>query len=243
MHWNEERLMKENKILPHDKWVEARKALLAKEKEFSRLRDELTAQRLALPWEKVEKEYVFEGHDGRRTLSDLFDGRSQLIVYHFMYGPGWDVGCKSCSFLADHFDPAVVHLNNRDVTMVAVSRAPLGEFEAFRKRMGWSFKWLSSRGSDFNEDFNVSFTQDEVGKGTAYYNYKKQKFPSTEAPGASVFYKDGNGDIFHTYSVYARGLDMFITAYHYLDIVPKGRDEDDLPYTMEWVRHHDTYGT
>lgn len=235
--------MNENKVLPHDKWIEARKVLLAKEKEFSRLRDDLTAQRLALPWEKVEKEYVFEGPDGRQTLSDLFEGRSQLIVYHFMYGPGWDVGCKSCSFLADHFDPAIVHLNNRDVTMVAVSRAPLEEFEDFRNRMDWSFKWLSSHGSDFNEDLNVSFTQGELDNGTVSYNYKKQKFPSTEAPGASVFYKDGNGDIFHTYSVYARGLDMFITTYQYLDIVPKGRDEDDLPYTMEWVRHHDNYGT
>ena len=235
--------MNENKVLPHDKWIEARKVLLAKEKEFSRLRDDLTAQRLALPWEKVEKEYVFEGPDGRQTLSDLFEGRSQLIVYHFMYGPGWDVGCKSCSFLADHFNPAIVHLNNRDVTMVAVSRAPLEEFEDFRNRMDWSFKWLSSHGSDFNEDLNVSFTQGELDNGTVSYNYKKQKFPSTEAPGASVFYKDGNGDIFHTYSVYARGLDMFITTYQYLDIVPKGRDEDDLPYTMEWVRHHDNYGT
>jgi len=235
--------MKANDVLPHDRWVDARKALLAKEKEFSRLRDELTAQRLALPWEKVEKAYVFDGPDGRETLSDLFAGRSQLIVYHFMYGPGWDVGCKSCSFLADHFDPAIVHLNNRDVTMVAVSRAPLGEFEVFRQRMGWSFKWLSSHGSGFNEDFNVSFTQAELDDGTAYYNYRNETFPSTEAPGASVFYKDGKGDIFHTYSVYARGLDMFITAYHYLDIVPKGRDEDDLGYTMEWVRHHDDYGS
>jgi predicted dithiol-disulfide oxidoreductase (DUF899 family) len=235
--------MKRNMVLPHDQWVDARKALLVKEKEFSRLRDELAVERRALPWEKVEKNYVFEGPDGRETLSDLFDGRSQLIVYHFMYGPGWEVGCKSCSLLADHFDPAIVHLNARDVTMVAVSRAPLDEFQHFRKRMGWSFKWLSSHGSDFNRDFHVSFTQEELDGGKAYYNYAAKGFSSTEAPGASVFYKDGEGDIFHTYSVYARGLDMFITAYHYLDIVPKGRNEEGLAYTMEWVRHHDNYGS
>jgi predicted dithiol-disulfide oxidoreductase (DUF899 family) len=235
--------MKPNTVLPHDQWIKARKAVLAREKEFSRARDALTAERQALPWEKVEKDYVFDGPDGRETLADLFDGRSQLIVYHFMYGPGWEVGCKSCSFLADHFDPAIVHLNARDVSMVAVSYAPLEDFLNFQKRMGWSFKWLSSNGNDFNRDFNVTFTQEELDSGKAYYNYEEQKFPSTEAPGASVFCKDENGDIFHTYSVYSRGLDMFITAYHYLDIVPKGRDEDDLPYTMEWVRHHDNYGS
>ena len=234
--------MKNNPVLPHDEWVEARKALLAKEKEFSRLRDELTAERQALPWEKVEKEYDFEGPDGRETLADLFDGRSQLIVYHFMYGPGWEVGCKSCSFLADHFDPAIVHLNARDVSFVAISRAPLEEFQDFRKRMGWSFKWLSSHGSDFNWDYHVSFTQEELDSGEAYYNYAAKGFSSTEGPGASVFYKDDSGDIYHTYSVYYRGLDMFITAYHYLDIVPKGRDEDALAYTMEWLRLHDNYG-
>ncbi len=233
--------MEHNAVLPHDQWIIARKALLAEEKEFSRLRDELTAKRQALPWEKVEKDYVFEGPDGRETLSDLFDGRSQLIVYHFMYGPGWEVGCKSCSFLADHFEPAIVHLNSRDVSVAVISRAPFQDFQAFRKRMGWSFKWLSSHGGDFNEDFNVSFTQTEIDNGNTYYNYEEQKFPSTEAPGASVFYKDEKDDIFHTYSVYARGLDMFITAYHYLDIVPKGRDENGLAYTMEWVRHHDSY--
>ncbi len=233
--------MVDHKVLPHDQWIAARKELLEKEKAFTRARDELTAQRSALPWEKVEKTYTFNGPGGQETLSDLFGGRSQLIVYHFMYGPGWDQGCKSCSFLADHFDPAIVHLNARDVSMVAVSRAPLDEFEPYKKRMGWTFKWLSSHGSDFNWDYYVSFSQEELDNKTAYHNYKSQGFSSTEAPGASVFYKDTDGQIYHTYSVYHRGLDMFITAYHYLDIVPKGRDEQDLSWTMEWLRRHDEY--
>ncbi len=233
--------MASHRILPHDQWIEARKALLEKEKAFTRARDELTKQRLALPWEKVEKTYTFHGPDGEETLPDLFDGRSQLIVYHFMYGPGWEEGCKSCSFLADHFDPAVVHLNARDVSMVAVSRAPIEEFEPYRKRMGWSFKWISSSGTDFNDDYHVSFSQDEIDNKKAYYNYKPQGFSSTEAPGASVFCKDDAGEVYHTYSVYERGLDMFIAAYHYLDIVPKGRNEEGLSYTMEWLRRHDEY--
>jgi len=232
-----------HKVVPHEEWIEARKSLLVKEKEFTRARDALTAERRALPWEKVDKTYVFDGANGEESLADLFDGRSQLIVYHFMYGPGWDVGCKSCSFLADHFNPAVPHLKQRDVTMVAVSRAPQREFEAFKKRMGWSFKWVSSFNNTFNQDYNVSFTQDEIDNGTAYYNYKEQEFPSTEAPGVSVFYKDRNGAIYHTTSIYQRGLDIFITAYHYLDIVPKGRDEAGLSYTMEWLRLHDEYGS
>lgn len=233
--------MKGHKVLPHDEWIAARKSLLAREKEFSKVRDALTEERRALPWERVEKDYVFDGPDGSASLSELFDGKSQLIVYHFMYGPGWEEGCKSCSFLADHFAPAVVHLAHRDVSMVAISKAPLAELEPFKRRMGWGFKWLSSVGNDFNRDFFVSFTEDEIERGTAYYNYARQRFPSTEAPGASVFYKDEAGDVFHTYSVYARGLDMFITAYHYLDIVPKGRNEDGLGYTMEWLRLHDAY--
>ncbi len=234
--------MANHEVLNHDDWIEARKALLAKEKEFTRQRDQLTEERRMLPWEKVDKQYVFDGPAGKESLADLFDGRSQLIVYHFMYGPDWTEGCKSCSFLADHFDPAIVHLNHRDVSMVAVSRAPLSELEAFKRRMGWNFKWVSSLENDFNQDYHVSFTQEEIDKGKAYYNYQYMEFPSTEAPGASVFYKDESGNVFHTYSVYQRGLDMFITAYHYLDIVPKGRDEDDLPYTMQWVRLHDSYG-
>jgi predicted dithiol-disulfide oxidoreductase (DUF899 family) len=233
--------MVNHKVLPHGPWIEARKELLAKEKEFTRLRDAISKERREMPWEKVEKKYVFDGPDGKETLSNLFDGRSQLIVYHFMYGPDWEEGCKSCSLLADHFNPAIVHLNHRDVSMVAVSKAPLPVLEAFKKRMGWTFKWVSSFANDFNRDYHVAFTQEEIDSGKAYYNYRPGGFSSTEAPGASVFYKDSNEGIFHTYSVYQRGLDMFIAAYHYLDIVPKGRDEDDLSYTMEWVRLHDAY--
>ncbi len=233
--------MEPRKTVPHADWIEARKALLEKEKEFTRARDALSRERQGLPWEKVEKDYVFQGPDGEESLSDLFEGRSQLIVYHFMYGPDWDAGCKSCSFLTDHFEPAIVHLNQRDVSMIAVSRAPLEKLQAFRKRMGWGFKWVSSLENDFNRDYHVSFSEKEIDGGEVYYNYANQRFPSTEAPGASVFAKDGDGTVYHTYSVYQRGLDMFITAYHYLDIVPKGRDEGDLPYTMEWLRLHDEY--
>jgi len=233
--------MKNYKVVTHEGWVNARQAFLAKEKEFTRLRDEISKERRKLPWEKVDKDYVFDGPNGKETLSDLFDGRNQLIIYHFMYGPDWEAGCKSCSYLADHFNPAIIHLKHRDVTMVAVSKAPLDKLETFKKRMGWSFKWMSSFNNDFNRDYHVSFTQEELDSGNAYYNYKAKGFPSTEAPGASVFYKNENGEIFHTYSVYERGLDMFITAYHYLDIVPEGRDENELSYTMEWLRLHDEY--
>jgi predicted dithiol-disulfide oxidoreductase (DUF899 family) len=224
-----------------DDWLAARQALLAKEKEFSRQRDALSAARRELPWVKVEKDYVFDGPDGKQSLADLFDGRSQLIVYHFMLGPGWEQGCPSCSFLADHFDGAVVHLAHRDTTFVVVSRAPLDEIEKFQKRMGWRFKWLSSYGSDFNHDYQVSFTEDEMAKGEVVYNYRKSEFPSEEAPGVSVFARDEAGNVFHTYSAYARGLDMLLGTYNFLDLVPKGRDEDDLEFTMSWVRHHDRY--
>jgi predicted dithiol-disulfide oxidoreductase (DUF899 family) len=182
------------------------------------------------------------GPKGKQTLADLFDGRSQLIVYHFMFGPEWEQGCPSCSFLSDHIDGALVHLAHRDVTLMAISRAPLPQIEAFKKRMGWRFKWVSSYGNDFNFDYHVSFTKDEMAKGRVYYNYDMNEFPSEEGPGISVFYKDGTGDIFHTYSTYARGLDMLVGAYNYLDLVPKGRDEDALTFTMAWVRHHDRYG-
>jgi predicted dithiol-disulfide oxidoreductase (DUF899 family) len=215
---------------------------LSKEKEFTRLRDELSRQRRNLPWVKVEKPYVFDGPDGKETLTDLFDERSQLIVDHFMFAPGWEEGCPSCSFQADHFDGMIVHLNARDASLVAVSRAPLKEVQAFKKRMGWRFTWVSSYGNDFKRDYHVSFTKDDMAKGQVYYNYDMREFPSQEAPGTSVFYKDGTGDIFHTYSCYARGGDMLIGAYHYLDLVPKGRDEAELPWTMAWVRHHDRYG-
>jgi predicted dithiol-disulfide oxidoreductase (DUF899 family) len=230
-----------HKVVSHEDWVEARKDLLAKEKEFTGLRDALSQARRDLPWEKVDKAYAFDGSDGRETLGDLFAGRSQLIVYHFMLGPGWEEGCKSCSFLADHFNPAVVHLGHRDVTMIAVSRAPFPEIEAFRQRMGWTFKWVSSFENAFNRDYHVSFSEDELQQGEVTYNYAMTKFPMTEAPGLSVFLKDGDGQIFHTYSCYARGLDPLITAYNYLDLVPKGRDEGNLAFTMAWVRLHDSY--
>ena len=233
--------MEPNNVVSHADWVQARLRLLEKEKEFTRARDALSRERQALPWELVEEDYLFAGPNGEESLTELFDGRSQLIVYHFMFGPDWEAGCKSCSLLADHFERAVIHLNQRDVSLVAVSRAPLAKLEAFKKRMGWTFKWVSSLENDFNRQYQVTFTTEDVEKGEAYYNYKKQKFPSTEAPGASVFFKDAEGRVYHTYSVYQRGLDMFITAYHYLDMVPKGRDENDLPYTMEWVRLRDEY--
>ena len=232
----------QHQVVSQEEWLAARKQLLSREKEFTRLRDELSAERRELPWVKVEKQYVFDGPDGKETLADLFDGRSQLIVYHFMFGPGWEQGCPSCSFVADHIDGANWHLPHRDVTLLAVSRAPLAEIEAFKKRMGWRFKWVSSFGSDFNYDYHVSFTPDEMARGKVYYNYAMTEFPSEEAPGLSVFYKDATGEVFHTYSSYARGVDMLVGAYNYLDLAPKGRDEADLPCTMAWVRHHDRYG-
>lgn len=233
--------MAAHRIVSKEEWLSARKKLLINEKEFSRLRDELSQQRRDLPWEKVEKEYVFEGLNGRETLPNLFDGRSQLIVYHFMFDPEWSEGCKSCSFIADHYNPAIVHLNHRDVTMVTVSRAPLSKLEAFKNRMGWSFKWVSSFGSDFNWDYHVSFSPEDVARRQVYYNYHVQSFPAAEGPGISVFVKDDVGAVFHTYSSFSRGLDMFIVAYHLLDIVPKGRDESSLTYGMEWLRHRDRY--
>jgi predicted dithiol-disulfide oxidoreductase (DUF899 family) len=228
-------------VVSREKWTEARKALLAKEKEFTRQRDELSRRRRELPWMTVDKNYVFEGTTGKESLAELFDGRSQLIIYHFMLGPGWEEGCKSCSFLADHIDGSLVHLAHRDVNLVVVSRAPFPEIEAFKKRMGWRFKWVSSYGSDFNFDYHVSATKDEMAQGKVYYNYDVREFPSDEAPGASVFYKDKSGKVFHTYSAYARGLDILVGAYNYLDLAPKGRDEDGLAFTMSWVRHHDRY--
>jgi predicted dithiol-disulfide oxidoreductase (DUF899 family) len=228
------------KVVSHAEWIETRKEFLTNEKEFTRLRDELSRQRRELPWEKVEKKYVFEGPKGKETLADLFGGRSQLIVYHFMFGPGWKEGCPSCSFIAESFDGAVVHLAQRDITLLAVSRATLPEIEAFKKRMGWRFKWVSSNANDFNRDYQVSATKEEAS-GQVYYNYQMQQFPSEERPGASVFYKDPSGEIFHTYSTYARGLDILITAYNYIDLTPKGRDEEGLSHGMAWVRHHDKY--
>jgi predicted dithiol-disulfide oxidoreductase (DUF899 family) len=234
--------MEHSKVVPQAEWLAARKVLLGKEKEFTRLRDELSRRRRELPWEKVEKQYVFDGPGGKESLGVLFGGKSQLIIYHFMFGPEWKEGCPSCSLLSDHIDGSVAHLNARDVTLLAVSRAPLPQIEAFKKRMGWRFKWVSSYGNDFNRDYHVSFTKDEVAKHEMYYNYVMQEFPSEEGPGTSIFYKDPAGKIFHTYSSYGRGLDMMIGAYNWLDVAPKGRDEDALAYTMAWVRHHDRYG-
>ena len=227
-------------VVSQDEWLEARKALLAKEKEFSKARDALSATRRALPWVKIEKNYVFEGPAGKETLADLFGGKSQLLVYHFMLGPGWKDGCPSCSFLADHFDGANIHLAQRDVAFVVVSRAPLAEIDAYKKRMGWRFKWVSSYGGDFNRDFHVSFTPEEKASGKVEYNYAVGSFPSEEAPGLSAFSKDG-GAVFHTYSTYGRGLDIIIGTYNMLDLAPKGRDEDALPWSMAWVRRHDEY--
>ncbi len=235
-------MMANRPVVSHEEWIAARKQLLAKEKEFSRLRDELSAQRRELPWEKVEKDYWFEGEQGQENLADLFDGRSQLIIYHFMFDPDWEEGCKSCSFLADHYNLSIIHLNHRDVSMVTVSRAPLNKLMAFKKRMGWHFKWVSSLNSDFNWDYQVSFKPEDVAQRQVFYNYQLQPFPVAEGPGISVFYKDPSGELFHTYSSYARGLDMFIGAYHLLDIVPKGRDEAEFSYGMEWLRHKDRYG-
>ncbi len=238
-----EATMKETaaKVVSPADWLVARKQFLAKEKEFTRLRDELSRLRRELPWEKVEKNYVFEGARGTETLADLFDGRSQLIVYHFMFGPGWKEGCPSCSFLADSFDGVTIHMAQRDTTFVAVSRATLPELDAFKKRMGWKFKWVSSNGTDFNYDYQVSVGNGEKAGSSVYYNYSLMQFPSEERPGASVFSRK-DGEVFHTYSSYARGLDMFLPAYHWLDITAKGRDEEGMkPHAMAWVRHHDRY--
>jgi predicted dithiol-disulfide oxidoreductase (DUF899 family) len=226
----------------HDEWIAARKAYLTEEKAFSRARDALARKRRELPWEKVDKNYVFDTAAGKQSLAELFGGKSQLIVYHFMLGPGWEAGCPSCSYLADHFDGAVIHLAERDVSFVVVSRAPLAEVQAFQRRMGWRFKWVSSFGGDFNQDYQVSFTPQEKAGGKVFYNYEFiESFPSEERPGASVFYKNAAGEIFHTYSTYGRGLDILIGTYHFLDLAPKGRDEDGLAWSMAWVRHHDRY--
>jgi predicted dithiol-disulfide oxidoreductase (DUF899 family) len=230
----------QHRVVSREDWLAARRQLLQKEKEFTRLRDRLSAERRELPWVKVEKEYVFDTLDGKQTLADLLDGRNQLMVYHFMFGPDWEQGCPSCSFVSDHIDGANWHLPQRDVTLLAVSRAPLAQIEAFRQRMGWRFKWVSSHDNDFNYDFHVSFTKEELAKGKVHYNYDLVE-GYDELPGLSVFYKDENGDVFHTYSAYARGLDLLVGAYNYLDLAPKGRDEAVLPRTMAWVRHHDRY--
>jgi len=230
--------MQPHKIVSEEEWLVARKAHLAREKELTRLRDRVSAERRELPWVKVEKNYVFDGGRGKQTLADLFGGRSQLIVYHFMFGPDWPQGCPSCSFLADHIDGANLHLKHHDVSLVVISRAPWPRIEAFKQRMGWRFKWVSSFDSDFNFDYHVSFTGEQKAKGKVVYNYQTMDYMFDEMPGISVFHKDETGAVFHTYSSYARGGDLLLGAYNFLDLTPKGRNETQI---MDWVRHHDRY--
>jgi predicted dithiol-disulfide oxidoreductase (DUF899 family) len=236
----------DHRIVARAEWIEARKALLAKEKEETHLRDRINAERLALPWVKIDADYVFDTPTGRKSLDNLFDGRSQLIVYHFMLPPSWEAGCPGCSFLVDHIDGALPHLNNHDVTLVAVSRAPMDKIAAYKKRMGWHFPWVSSNGSSFNYDFNVSFSAEQVAKGDVDYNFRKSPVPADaapteqELPGLSSFYKNDAGEIFHTYSSYARGPEELIGTLMILDRAPLGRNE---AVTMNWVRRHDEYET
>jgi len=237
-------LMEKPKIVSRDEWLTARRDLLAREKQLTREYDAVRALRRELPWVKVEKNYVFDGPNGKETLADLFAGRSQLIVRHFMFGPGWKEGCVGCSFASDHVGGALVHLEHHDVTYVAVSRAPLAEIEVFRNRMGWSFKWLSSCGSGFNYDFHISFKPEELARKKVFYNFEVRDLPFNieEMGGVSVFFKDAAGDIFHTYSCYARGDEAGLATYFYLDLTPKGRDENGPTYSLaDWVRHHDRY--
>lgn len=228
-------------VVSTERWVAERKALLAREKELTRLRDQIARERRALPWERVEKNYLFDAPEGSRTLADLFEGRHQLIVQHFMLGPDWEQGCPNCSFMADHIDGMNVHLEQRDVTLLAVSRAPLAQIERFRRRMGWQFTWVSSHGNNFNYDFNVSFTPEQQATGEVYYNWGVEPFECEELTGISVFYKDDAGDVFRTYSTYRRGVEVMMGTYKLLDLTPKGRDEDGPVYGMAWVRHHDRY--
>ena len=228
-------------VVSAERWVDERRALLLREKELVHMQDEIARERRALPWERVAKHYVFDAPEGRRSLAELFEGRRQLLVQHFMFGPDWAQGCPSCSYMADHTDGMTVHLEHRDVSFVAVSRAPQADLARFRERMGWKFRWVSSAGNDFNRDFHVSFAPEERVEGSVYYNYGMTRFPNTEAPGLSVFWKDDTDEIFHTYSTFGRGVEAMMGTYDLLDLVPKGRDENDGPYKMDWVRHHDRY--
>jgi predicted dithiol-disulfide oxidoreductase (DUF899 family) len=231
----------QNRIVSEEEWLQARQELLAAEKALTRQRDALARRRMAMPWRRVEKPYRFEGPTGELSLTDLFDGRSQLIVYHFMFAPDWDEGCKSCSFWADNFDGIPIHLGHRDVTLTAVSRARFAKLDAYRKRMGWSFPFVSSHDSDFNFDFHVSFTSEEMSAGKAYYNYAVRPIDVSDEQGISVFFKNEPGEVFHTYSCYGRGIDIVNGAYQFLDLVPKGRNEDASSFPMQWVRRHDQY--
>jgi predicted dithiol-disulfide oxidoreductase (DUF899 family) len=228
-------------VVADDRWLAERRQLLQREKELVRLHDQVARERRALPWRRIDKNYVFDTPQGERTLADLFGGRRQLMVQHFMFGPGWEQGCPSCSYMADHTDGMNVHLAHRDITFVAVSRAPLADILRFRQRMGWQFPWVSSNRSDFNHDFAVSFTPEELATGEVYYNYSRRPFPAEEAPGISVFYKDDGGAVFHTYSTFERGVEVMMGAYMLMDLTPRGRDEREVAYKMEWVRHHDRY--
>jgi predicted dithiol-disulfide oxidoreductase (DUF899 family) len=233
--------MTDHRVVSREEWLVARKALLAKEKELTHRQDALSAQRRELPWVKLEKEYVFESSCGRVSLADLFDGRSQLVVYHFMLGPDWKEGCPSCSYLMDHVNGALPHLNARDVTLALVSRAPLATLQAFERRMGWGFNWVSSLNSDFNRDFGVHYTPEQLASGRKQYNYDSITAYGEESHGLSVFARDARGELFHTYSTYGRGCEPLVGTYAILDLVPKGRDEDGLTFPMAWVRHHDKY--
>jgi predicted dithiol-disulfide oxidoreductase (DUF899 family) len=232
--------VKQARIVSKSEWLAERQELLAEEKELTHRRDALAAKRQRLPWVKLEKEYSFDTPRGKKTLAQLFDGKSQLIVYHFMFGPEWEEGCPGCSLMADSFNGNMPHIEARDVTFVAISRAPLAKIQAFKKRMGWQFKWASSQGNDFNHDFAVSFTKDDIAKGKNY-NFGTANFAMEEAPGMSVFFRHANGDIFHTYSTYGRGLEDMLAVYPYFDRLPKGREESELARPMGWVRHHDKY--
>ena len=227
-------------VVPHDAWVDARTALLAKEKEFTRLRDQISQARRDLPWERIEKTYVFDGPAGKQTLAELFGSSSQLVVYHFMFDVNEDEGCKHCSFWADNFNGIPPHLRGHDTAFVAISRVPYAKIAAYHKRMGWSFTWLSSFETDFNRDLGVTFSEDEIETGRAFYNYRLGDSPDTEREGISVFYKDDGGNVYHTYSAYARGIDIVNGAYNFIDMTPKGRDESEGP--QRWVRRHDEYG-
>jgi predicted dithiol-disulfide oxidoreductase (DUF899 family) len=223
------------------RWLTARRALLRDEKALTRLQDKVAARRRRLPWVKIGKDYALTSPKGRVNLADLFASRSQLIVQHFMLGPGWGEGCKSCSFMMDHFVPTVTHLAARDVSFAAISHAPIAEIQRFKQRMGWDVNWVSAHGTDFNQDFHVSFTEDEIARGKVFYNYAPREVPVEELPGISVFARDAAGTVYHTYSTYGRGVELIMATYDLLDIVPKGRDEAKLDYGMEWVRHHDRY--
>jgi len=228
-------------ITSREQWLEARRALLENEKEFIRKRDALSLQRRQLPWVRVEKDYRFEDDNGTKTLIDLFGDKSQLIVQHFMMGEDWDEGCPSCSFWADGFNGTTVHLAARDAAFVSVSSAPLKKIQKYKQRMRWTFDWVSSHTSDFNTDFHVSFTEQQRAQGPCEYNFREVPISMSELPGISIFVKDLNNQVFHTYSCYSRGLDNMNVAYQYLDLLPKGRDEDHLDYAMSWVRRNDSY--